>query len=338
MLYNIQVLRAIASLLVVFHHFRPHYESLGGNCDLLITLKEFGFIGVDLFFAISGFIMVYTTTSRKSSFKSSINFVLKRFIRVYSTYWFFCIIAITMNIYFQIPRFTDIDISTSLLLLSTDMKILLLPVSWSLSYELYFYLIFGFLILFRTKSRNSILTIILILLVISEFLKYFDVYENNFLYSHFLIEFFLGSCTAIFLKNSRSLLVIILSGFLAILLLYFGICISAYNGIFRILTFGLGCNFILIFFILLENRGHIIYSSFLKVIGDASYSIYLIHTMVIAFFYYSGTRDLIKQIGYLAPILSLLLIVSVSISLSILIFKYIENPLYKKSIKLFNIK
>src|SRR5687767_4907064 len=73
---NIQVLRAVAALLVVFVHLDGFLRVLG--------LRPFGHGGVDLFFVISGFIMVYTTRGRPITPAA---FLLNRITRIAPIYW-----------------------------------------------------------------------------------------------------------------------------------------------------------------------------------------------------------------------------------------------------------
>jgi len=58
------MLRAIAALLVLLHHTLPHYEVMGGSLSFIKQLSSWGFVGVDIFFIISGFIMAYTTIDK----------------------------------------------------------------------------------------------------------------------------------------------------------------------------------------------------------------------------------------------------------------------------------
>src|SRR6185437_14170487 len=73
---NIQALRAIAALLVVFVHLAVPVAALG--------VAPFGAGGVDLFFVISGFIMVYTTVGRPIS---GAEFLGRRIVRIVPLYW-----------------------------------------------------------------------------------------------------------------------------------------------------------------------------------------------------------------------------------------------------------
>lgn len=65
-LVSIQCLRGIAALMVVFHHVL--HQSPG---FLALWPTEAGQAGVDLFFVISGFVMVYVTHDRERSRSSS---------------------------------------------------------------------------------------------------------------------------------------------------------------------------------------------------------------------------------------------------------------------------
>jgi peptidoglycan/LPS O-acetylase OafA/YrhL len=59
MIINIQFLRAIAALLVVFYHTAAHFFVVGGETsgNIFSLLSTIGYIGVDIFFVISGYIM-----------------------------------------------------------------------------------------------------------------------------------------------------------------------------------------------------------------------------------------------------------------------------------------
>ena len=70
-IYSLELLRFIAASLIVFYH------------NHLIGLGQ---LGVDIFFIISGFVMMYTTQD------GSRNFLLKRIIRIVPLYWFITII------------------------------------------------------------------------------------------------------------------------------------------------------------------------------------------------------------------------------------------------------
>ncbi|MEM8322497.1 acyltransferase, partial [Morganella morganii] len=80
----IQALRAIAAMLVVLCHARDflkgtEYEKIAHN------LFWPGAFGVDLFFIISGFIIVYTSYNYNKN--DTLKFIKKRFLRVWPLYF-----------------------------------------------------------------------------------------------------------------------------------------------------------------------------------------------------------------------------------------------------------
>ena len=63
---NIQVLRAIAALMVAYFHAQPMVDAAyGAHAPVYM-----GSFGVDLFFVISGFIMYYNISQNEFSFKN----------------------------------------------------------------------------------------------------------------------------------------------------------------------------------------------------------------------------------------------------------------------------
>ena len=87
-LISLQVLRGLAACIVVFHHVSLAQTSYGGRSSW-IAQSGFGLIGasgVDLFFIISGFIMMYSS-SRESGSDAARAFLIRRFRRIFPLYW-----------------------------------------------------------------------------------------------------------------------------------------------------------------------------------------------------------------------------------------------------------
>ena len=89
---EIDLLRFFAALLVVFFH----YSFRGYAADamsvmpypLLAPFSKYGYLGVELFFMISGFVILMTASSG-----SLRGFVVSRFVRLYPTFWACCTIT-----------------------------------------------------------------------------------------------------------------------------------------------------------------------------------------------------------------------------------------------------
>src|SRR4051812_37804455 len=83
--YGIQVLRGAAACLVLAFH--AAYNLADGNHTASLPVPYFGNGGVDLFFLISGFVIVWTTKDRWQEKQAWIVFLQKRMIRIFPLYW-----------------------------------------------------------------------------------------------------------------------------------------------------------------------------------------------------------------------------------------------------------
>ena len=137
----LQVYRGIAAVLVVmFHLNQMSAERL--NKVTFFNLFKAGWSGVNYFFVLSGFIMVYVHRSaigKKDQLKS---FLVKRAVRIYPIYW---IITLTVwCLFLVIPGFANNKnlslghVIASLLLIPQKDKFIL-DVGGTLTYEIYFY-------------------------------------------------------------------------------------------------------------------------------------------------------------------------------------------------------
>jgi peptidoglycan/LPS O-acetylase OafA/YrhL len=158
----LQVLRGVAALMVVMFHARV-YEAPSSDNLLTSWLFRSGAAGVDLFFCISGFVMVYTTRTPAAQ-KISV-FAVKRLCRVVPTYTVATLLFVTVLTLVQdISGFHDRNyhfapaaILRSLCFIPLDLadgsEIPLwgtasLRVGWTLNYEMYFYAVFALALLF----------------------------------------------------------------------------------------------------------------------------------------------------------------------------------------------
>jgi exopolysaccharide production protein ExoZ len=144
-LISIQYLRGVAALLVVIFHI-SRIPSLR-----YLSWLDTGAIGVQIFFVISGFIMWYTTSSRRLS---PFEFWYHRIIRVVPLYWLFLLLVIVISLSnpqdLNSTALTTAGIIKSFLFIPyynavpiNGIAPILVP-GWSLNYEMFFYLLFGF--------------------------------------------------------------------------------------------------------------------------------------------------------------------------------------------------
>lgn len=156
-LTSIQALRGIAALAVFLCHLIAIEEAHAGRSQKLTDFWINGAHGVDLFFVISGFIMVWVAADLKRGISTAGAFLYSRITRIYPLWWLF---AGTMAVFLIIFRGVPWDITriepagidgpTHLLksfLLLPQPEHPVLGVGWTLVHEMYFYLGFALLIL-----------------------------------------------------------------------------------------------------------------------------------------------------------------------------------------------
>jgi exopolysaccharide production protein ExoZ len=156
MLYWLQVLRGIAVTLVLLFHYRTFLNGAYGQNDLGDILFGNGYMGVDIFFFISGFIITYSTKNIKNG--NPVDFLIRRFFRIVPLAW---IATITFD-WSQGFIYDWHLLVRSLLFIPAKMDgpprygCSLLGVVWSLSYELLFYGIFSCALAISHRFRSAI--------------------------------------------------------------------------------------------------------------------------------------------------------------------------------------
>jgi len=158
---TIEALRFIAALLVVFHHCRLQATFFDGSFNFGQYIQ--GHTGVDIFFVISGFIMVWVTRKRD---RHPIPFIAGRFLRVWPLYAIFTALAGYLAFFWPAWYAGPADLEyilRSMFFRPTQrpepfggLWPILVP-GWTLNLEVVFYLIFGGALFFwRTALIASV--------------------------------------------------------------------------------------------------------------------------------------------------------------------------------------
>ena len=90
----VQALRGVAALAVVAIHATAIERKYSGGDLLLPEWLRFGASGADLFFVISGFVMVTVTGGCFGRINEVLRFLWGRVTRIYPTYWFYFFITL----------------------------------------------------------------------------------------------------------------------------------------------------------------------------------------------------------------------------------------------------
>lgn len=145
MIVNLQALRALAAYGVVVYHIG---DSAPEELPWFSRVSHIGAAGVDIFFVLSGFIMVFTT-SRASM--TGGEFLLRRIARIVPAYWLVTLFTFGLLAFgFEPVGNHSVDIGyllRSLLFIPAERGasgvIPLLAVGWTLNFEMLFYLLFA---------------------------------------------------------------------------------------------------------------------------------------------------------------------------------------------------
>ena len=297
LLPSIQLLRAIAVSSVVLLHgwVIAGYER---NPNTIMHLFEHGGVGVDIFFIVSGFVMSFIRGSYEAGTPGgTIRFLQKRGERIIPPYWIYTtLIFVTITVAPQLNQGPPSDILRSYLLIPSERDFILM-VGWTLSYEIYFYILFAATLrLAPDEKRQFILLAGYTGCAVAAGVLLRP--ENPIaivLTSSLLLEFIAGMAVGIWFKNrwrrapeqGLALVVLALGLFWA---MHYGALKPempfSFNGTLmdeklpRLLHYGVPSLLLAIGILKVDPRPSLAMNA-VVLIGNASYSLYLSHWLVI---------------------------------------------------------
>lgn len=311
---SIQYLRGVAALMVVWHHAKGQIPEISQAFT-----NSFGASGVDLFFVISGFIMVVTT---QGADVTPWRFLKKRIVRVVPLYWLLTlalvVAALLFPSLFRTVRVEFWHVLKSLFFVPhvnpTHLKIwpILVP-GWSLNYEMFFYALFAMSLAMRRSWRLIAIGLAIGGLVICGWMFGFQQPVAATFTNPLMLEFVLGIAIASAWLRSR--LFIPVWGALALVML--GAVMLAHRGLF--LPQMCGAALIVCGALNLPWK-----SVVLKTLGDASYSIYLTHLFALGVL-----RVLWVKVGATEPLMFMLCSLTLCSLVGWLSYRWLEIPLMR---------
>ncbi|MDR6194798.1 acyltransferase [Siphonobacter sp. SORGH_AS_0500] len=290
--YNsIQMLRGLAAIVVTLYHISENISRTYQQ-TFLFDWFNIGYAGVDLFFVISGFIIAHTSAKYINQPRELVPYLEKRFYRVYPVYWFFVVPLLLAMLAIQKLQpalvadaypFDWINLIKTLTLYPEH--IALDAVTWTLSHEIYFYLLFALLLV----SRHS--AWILVALTLGTIVNSFYIFSHGWLFGSGIVRFFLLSPinleflfgVSVYYLHKRFRLnqfwLVILIGLLAA----FYLAPRTGGDMTRVWNLGIPSLLIVWGFVEADRSHAYRVPNLLIHLGDASYVIYLMHFPVIVF-------------------------------------------------------
>lgn len=282
MLLNVQALRGLAAFLVVF----VHLERLATLAGLPPGITVFGNSGVDIFFVISGLIMVVTTTGRA---QTPLGFLRNRLTRIAPLYW-----AITFAVFALVLVAPSLLQSTTADPAQLLKSLAFIPyaradgqmhpvvfVGWTLNYEMAFYAIFALGLLLPRRNAGLALSIAILLAAAAFGQAARPDGVLGFYTAPMILEFGAGMALgALFVrgrlpKGASGAWMAVGSGLAALMVMLAGPWL--WPEVDRSVMFGVPAVVIVAAGLIAERSGLALGQGWIQTLGAASYSVYLTH-------------------------------------------------------------
>ncbi|WP_158933078.1 acyltransferase [Acidisphaera sp. S103] len=294
----VQALRAVAAAAVAFVHIGNDAMTAGRDPAGLIA-KISAFLpwaaGVDVFFVISGFVIVHASTNLFAQPGGSVRFLYRRLTRIVPLYW----VLTTLFLATTLLQRSAIHGETggSAYVLASYLFIpwarpdgLVEPalgLGWTLNYEMFFYLVMTpFLLLPRTRAVTACAALLCLLVTIGRIVGPTSV-PLRYWSDPIVLEFILGMGLALAVARGLTL-----PGWVRIVLV--GVAIAWLHqqvDAWRIGSFGLPGALLVAAAVSGRRPGRIgpVEHGLIR-LGDASYAMYLFHPFVMRGFTLLGAR------------------------------------------------
>jgi exopolysaccharide production protein ExoZ len=333
---SIQVLRAVAVLVVTICHAEYEVSRIGSLPSIMpsAALENMAGFGVQLFFVISGFVMVYATEPLFGTTRGPLIFLERRLARIVPLYWIVTTFYLTLTLLVagfgkQYPA--SFVIASYLFLPAARPDGVVEPLvgqGWSLNYEMLFYFVFALTVSNARRVSVSIVTAVLISAVVIGQIAHPLPFVVSVWTAPLLLYFVFGMWIGLAYREGLTLTPI--QG----LLLIIAGCILLFIEIYwppESLIFGLICWTIPALIVAGSSLPRLSLSAPfwtpLMVVGAASYALYLFHAVPIRGFLYLARWngfDIGRASGTYLCTTEL-----IAIALAIAIYYWVERPLLR---------
>lgn len=317
-LNEVHLLRGLASLMVCLFHLILGNANLFPSSNLLERTFSFGYLGVEIFFILSGYVICYSFPEG-FGFRHLGTFFSKRIVRIEPPYIASIVLVIVLNLFSH--KITGIKTEISYLNVLSHLAYInnfnpttyLNVVYWTLGVEFQFYLLIAFVFPFMKVSRY----ILLLILGIFMFLSCLHFSDKIAIILPYLSYFALG-ILLYFYKLKRqvnSLLFLFLSVLFTTQIFFFQGVEGTVAAVFTVLV---------LLFWQYSN-------SIIRFFSTISYSLYLIHVPVGGKVINLGMRFATSPLSRYSLVLVAVL---VSVGFAYLFHKIVEQPAFKLSKKI----
>jgi peptidoglycan/LPS O-acetylase OafA/YrhL len=281
-LNSLQYGRALAASAVLAHHsMLAAAQFIQRPPAAVEEIVNRGYLGVDFFFVLSGFIILHAHLKDSSGTKAARKYATKRFKRIYIPYLPVSLVLIVL--YLILPSVSlgnrDWSLLTSLTLIPTE-RPPALPVAWTLIHEMIFYLIFS--LSYFTRHFFLVVAVWTTSIIVTWSIGWKSSISLTYILSPQNLEFIVGMASAYgFSKLSSKWSPILIGCGLTSILGYIALGASEPYAVDRV-WFGVSLGPIVLGIAMLERLKAPTPIPWLLLVGNASYAIYLVHNPVVS--------------------------------------------------------
>jgi exopolysaccharide production protein ExoZ len=334
---GIQALRALAASAVLVAHTGGEFEQHLSLHGLMPSFANGG-AGVDLFFVISGFVMVYSSErlfNRPASFRT---FLTRRIIRIVPLYW---TMTSVMLLWVIVRGFAASDASPIHALASYFFIPYARPsgpidplygLGWTLNYEMMFYLIFACALFAPRNIAVVITSAVLLTMAIIHSFQLPMPRQIAYLTDPIILEFIFGMGIALLVRTGARLpqfACFLLVGFAVVIPLSWLWIPSLWlwtGGLTRWELWGVPAAMIVTAVVLVDRP--LIMPLLIVAVGDASYALYLVHPGVNFIVRHGANRGLFFDAATL-PWVYLVSSLCLSVLVAFAVYYCFERPISK---------
>lgn len=308
---SLDFVRGFASLYVCLFHFtsgNPGFQLP----ELIKAVGKYGYLGVEIFFVISGFVIPYSLARSNYQLKDFGKFVLKRIIRLDPPYLVALVLTVILAYISSIvPGYRGEPFKFSLIQFLLHLGYINVffgyewfnPVFWTLAIEFQYYLFIG--LLFPLINHKNIKWRIAILCILS--LLPFIILNDKFIF-HYLSLFIMGVLIFQYYTKAFNRQIFIITILIDIIAIYavLGLAVTIVSV----------CTMLAILYIKSDNK-------VFKFMGEISYSLYLVHVPIGGRIITLGAR-----FAHTLPIKLIFFIMAfvVSIVSAYILYRLVEKP------------
>lgn len=324
----VQALRVLAALIVIFVHAQVDAAHFAGPEGFTPNRALPWEVGVDIFFVISGFIIVHASRKLFGQPESRRIFLAHRLIRILPLYWvatlaFLSVALVMPQALNSLPPTVSEIVASFLFFPLTNSQGLAQPVlslGWTLNYEMAFYLVF-MLAVALPRERAVLVVALFFSLLVGLGTVFFLPMPLSFWADPMAMEFVFGMGIAL-ARDTKGRPGIILRAVLVYVAIYMLRENLLADGVARVFALGVPAVMLVMAAVLgPEPRLPPLLGRAIVLLGDASYALYLFHPMVLRAtrLFFAGT-----EIG---PWTYVIIAMSIAVAMSVVVHLAFERPL-----------